>query len=98
MGNAKECSVELKFNPQNNNNTEFIQYESSKSFENLKPITSALILPRNSKLNVIFCHNQPALLGEWYEIKIVIVNEEEFSINQLEIEANLAEDDNLSSK
>lgn len=97
MGESKGCSIDLNFNAQSEINSEFLQFKSNKNFDNLRPTTSALIVPRNSKLNVNCHHFQPALLGEWYEIRVEIVNEEEFPINDLQMEVNLVDEDLLNS-
>ncbi|KAF5298216.1 hypothetical protein FQA39_LY02640 [Lamprigera yunnana] len=58
-------------------------------FENMKPLPTALIIPRCSKIHVKIDHHQPALLGEWYEIDISIVNEEKFMIENVQLEITL---------
>lgn len=98
MGDPKIFSLELKFANTN------ITYETNRlcmelshfkytrdklDFDNIKPLSTTLIVPRHSKLNVQFQHAQPALLGEWYEIKMFIHNNEECNINDMTIEINL---------
>lgn len=62
--------------------------DSAINFDNIQPQSSALIVPRCSKLNLVIEHNQPALAGEWYEIKLIIENKEAFIIKDMKIEVN----------
>lgn len=57
-------------------------------FDNIQPLSIANIVPRESKLSVVFNHQAPALVGEWYEIKVEVTNEETYSIGDLQMKVN----------
>ncbi|XP_049939900.1 trafficking protein particle complex subunit 11 isoform X1 [Schistocerca serialis cubense] len=62
---------------------------SMPDFDNIRSLTSAVIVPRDSKLDVTVIHDEPALLGEWYPIKIVVNNTEEQKLNVVGIDVML---------
>lgn len=97
IGNSAECGVTLKFSGQGNHIEipEFQHFKQSQSevdFDNIKVLSTALVVPRDSKLNVKFEHAPPALVGECYEIYISIINHELSAIKDLLVEFNA--DDN----
>ncbi|KAJ8940840.1 hypothetical protein NQ318_005286 [Aromia moschata] len=99
LGNQAECCLDLKYTAlpdANDNHVELLHFKytgnNKVDFANIRPLSSATIVPRDSKLNVECIHPQPALLGEWYEIKINITNDEQFSIKELKIELGLVEE------
>ena len=68
-------------------------------FDNIRPQLLTTIIPRRSKLKLTIDHDDPALLGEWYEVKVKIKNEESHSIQDLLLEVSSADGDgNGSSK
>lgn len=72
----------------------FKQSTDKLDFVNIKQLSSAMIVPRESKLNVSFDHRQPALVGEWYEVKVNLLNDELFDISNLKVEVSLEEETN----
>ncbi|KAJ8917803.1 hypothetical protein NQ315_010709 [Exocentrus adspersus] len=98
LGNPLECCLDLKYTSMTNvssNYPELLHFKRTNDeldFGNIRPLSSATIVPRNSKLNVNFVHHQPALLGEWYEIKIDISNDEQYSIKDMKIEVDLGDE------
>ncbi|PSN35312.1 Trafficking protein particle complex subunit 11 [Blattella germanica] len=58
-------------------------------FDNVRPLATAEIVPRDSKLRVEVLHDSPALLGEWYPIKIVMENKEDHKICNIAVSVNL---------
>lgn len=102
MGDPKECSFNLKFPTFNNLNIEpellHFKYCGEKiDFDNITSLTQTSIIPRHSKLTVNCQYDTPALLGEWFPIKIHINNEEEHNIKDLQIQVFLLEDDVINS-
>ncbi|CAH0554376.1 unnamed protein product [Brassicogethes aeneus] len=95
MGNPSECYFELKFsNSCGESKVALTKQNSNKpNFDQIAPLIVATIVPRYSKLRVNFEHNKPALLGEWYEIKVQVDNDEKFSVDDFKIEANLVDED-----
>ncbi|XP_056633401.1 trafficking protein particle complex subunit 11 [Diorhabda sublineata] len=100
LGNPPNSSVDLKFSTLTNtdsNHFELIhfKYNSNKiDFDNIRMLHQATIVPRESKLRVDFIHNDPALSGEWYEIKINVKNEELYGIEDLKVEVWIEEEIN----
>lgn len=100
LGNQNVCCIDLKFSGMGTETSKtcpdlmhFRRSSGSKyDFDNLKPLPTALIVPRDSKLTVKFEHLQPALLGEWYEITILIINEEKYFVENLQLEVTLTDD------
>ncbi|XP_067008734.2 trafficking protein particle complex subunit 11 [Anabrus simplex] len=67
-------------------------------FDNVRPLASAEIVPRNSKLGLDVTHESPALLLEWYPIYMSLENKEDQKISGVVIEIGLqsvAEDPGL---
>lgn len=97
IGDTPECSAVLKFTGQGTN-TEIPELQHFKKshnevdFDNVKVVSKALIVPRDSKINVKFEHAPPALVGECYEIYISIVNRELCAIKDLRVEVSADED------
>ncbi|XP_060529048.1 trafficking protein particle complex subunit 11 [Cylas formicarius] len=97
IGDPGKCLVHLKFNSieVSNEDSELNYFKLCKNvldFDNLKPSLTALIVPRQSKISVKCEHEPPALVGECYEINIVIVNEEQSNIKDLIVELGLEDD------
>lgn len=79
----------------NGNNIELYHFKHNADkldFDNVQALSQATVVPRESKLRVDFLHQIPALLGEWYEIKVVVTNEELYEIVDLKIEAWIEEE------
>ncbi|KAF5306179.1 hypothetical protein FQR65_LT07455 [Abscondita terminalis] len=102
MGSKDKCCVELKFtgfgNDTNKICSDLTHFRRNSrpiyEFDNMKLSSSASIVPRCSKINVKIDHHQPALLGEWYEIEVFIVNEEKYPIENVLFELVLNGDSN----
>ncbi|VEN53813.1 unnamed protein product [Callosobruchus maculatus] len=98
LGNSTECSVDLKYSSYDEafkNHPELVHFRCAPNgidFDNIRPLSSSTIVPRESKLSISFDHRSPALVGEWYQIVINIVNEEMFGIKDLKIEVVLDEE------
>ncbi|CAG9819021.1 unnamed protein product [Phaedon cochleariae] len=98
LGNPQECCLDLKYtslNETNGNHIELTHFKYSLDkldFDNIQLLPKATVVPRESKLRVEFDHEDPALLGEWYKIKVGVVNEEMFGITDLKIEVGLEEE------
>jgi hypothetical protein len=58
-------------------------------FDNVRPLAAAEIVSRDSKLGVEISHDIPALLGEWYPIKIILENKENCKITSISSNINL---------
>lgn len=99
MGNQEQCYIDLKFNGLGNDVNKVCPdlmhfkrtTQSIYDFDNMKPLPVALIVPRQSKLTVKLDHQQPSLLGEWYEILISIINDEKYAVENLQLEIMLAD-------
>ncbi|EFA10428.2 Trafficking protein particle complex subunit 11-like Protein [Tribolium castaneum] len=102
MGNASETNLDLKFSPQNGPNRvcpELLHFKYSPhklNFDNISPRTATLIIPRHSKLEIGLEYAIPALLGEWFAIKIAINNEELHDIKDMRVEVALSKDETIS--
>ncbi|CAG9862520.1 unnamed protein product [Phyllotreta striolata] len=98
MGNLEDCHLNLKYPPfveVNRNHPELCHFKLNSDvldFDNVQLITQATVVPRESKLKVEFRHNNPALLGEWYEIEAIVTNEELHDIVDLKIEVWIEEE------
>lgn len=94
MGNPVNCSIDLKFQSLGNNSvnicSELLHFKpiknASLNFDGILPRSTALVVPRCSKLKINAEHNKPALVGEWYKIALKITNEEAFAVKNLQIE------------
>lgn len=101
MGDQSECAVDLKFTPSSDrsleNHPELVYFKYNPTdklnFDNIRPLTTASIVPRESKLLVIFQHRQPALVGEWYEINVIVTNEEAYRISDLQMKVNVIDNE-----
>jgi hypothetical protein len=58
-------------------------------FDNVRPLAAAEITSRDSKLEVEISHDLPALLGEWYPIKMIFKNKENDKITVISASINL---------
>lgn len=98
LGNPPNSSVDIKFSTLTNTYSNHFElthfkYSSNKiDFDNIQMLPQATIVPRESKLEVDFIHDSPALLGEWYEIKINVKNEESHGIENLKVEVWIEEE------
>lgn len=94
LGNSADTFIDLKLSSTGNetmNSYRELQHfkiskNTSSDYDSITSLLVASILPRCSKLNITFEHAKPALIGEWYEINVIIKNEEEFAIRDLQIE------------
>ncbi|XP_050304839.1 trafficking protein particle complex subunit 11 [Anthonomus grandis grandis] len=97
LGNQSECNAILKFSSQGGSQTELPELQHFKKasgvdFDNIKVISKAQIVPRDSKISVRFEHAPPALVGECYEIYISILNQEKCDIRDLRVDVLSDED------
>ena len=102
MGTPEDSSLDLKFNPLNILNStcqELLHFKycpDKLDFDNILPLTATTIIPRHSKLEIGLEYAIPALLGEWFEIKMFINNEEPHSIKDMKVEVTLGKDETIS--
>ncbi|XP_021915999.1 trafficking protein particle complex subunit 11 isoform X2 [Zootermopsis nevadensis] len=54
--------------------------QNMPDFDNVRPLSTTEIISRDSKLKLDILHAFPALLGEWYPIRITLENEENHKI------------------
>ncbi|KRT81005.1 hypothetical protein AMK59_5444, partial [Oryctes borbonicus] len=103
--NATDFIVNLKFSGQGNDlNSTYAELQHFRSsprnmpdFDNIKAQTTTNIVPRHSKLDLLFQHANPALLDEWYEISVNIKNNETRDIRDIRFEISLVDDDGIDS-
>lgn len=102
MGNPTETLLDLKLSPVNIENKpplELLYFKHCTediNFDNIRPMTTAVVIPRHSKLEVGLDYAIPALLGEWFEVKISINNAEMSHIKDMKVEVNLSNDETIS--
>jgi hypothetical protein len=102
MGNTEQSSLDLKFNPlssQSSTPPDLLHFKycpQQLDFDNILPLPSTLLIPRHSKLEIGLEYAIPALLGEWFEIKICINNEESHGVKDMKVEVNLGKDETIS--
>jgi hypothetical protein len=58
-------------------------------FDNVRPLATAEIVSRDSQLQLEISHDLPALLGEWYPIRMILVNKEKYRITGITAHVNL---------
>lgn len=58
-------------------------------FENVRPLAATEIVTRDSKLELEVSHDAPALLGEWYPIRIKLENKELHNMTNITVCVNL---------
>lgn len=58
-------------------------------FEKIESLTSATIVPKDSKIKVHVKHDSPALLSEWYEIQVQINNDDNLALYHPSLEVKL---------
>jgi hypothetical protein len=58
-------------------------------FDNVRPLAAAEIVARDSRLQLEISHDFPALLGEWYPIRMILVNKEDSRITGITVHVNL---------
>ena len=58
-------------------------------FDNVRPLAAAEIISRDSQLQLEISHDLPALLGEWYPIRMILVNKEDDRITGITAHVNL---------
>ncbi|KAI4461549.1 hypothetical protein MML48_5g00016715 [Holotrichia oblita] len=103
--NANNCIINLKFSGQGNNlNKTFAELQHFRNnhrnmpdFDNITTQLTTNIVPRHSKLDLLFQHANPALLDEWYEINVNIKNNENRNIRDIRFEVSLVDDDGIDS-
>lgn len=72
--------------------------DTTYDFDNMKALSAAFIAPRASKLRIKFDHPQPALLGEWYKLDILITNDEKSAVENLILNISLPDDNDRCGK
>ncbi|KAH1003355.1 trafficking protein particle complex subunit 11 [Dendroctonus ponderosae] len=90
MGVAGQSEVSLRFRPPEgaDERPELSHFRRSRPvghFDAMQSVSRALVVPRDSHLGVRFEHAPPALVGEVYDIAIVIANEEACAISELRL-------------
>lgn len=85
MGVAGQSEVSLRFRSLPGADDPFRASRSSGHFDSLQTISRALVVPRDSHLDVRFEHFSPALVGEVYDVAIVIANQEACAISDLRL-------------
>lgn len=103
LGSLNETNLNIKLtglgNDVQNICQELLHFKLCKSldFDNIKPQIITKIVPYNSKLNVKFEHPQPALVEEWYQVSIIITNEEFCNLKDIKFEMSLLDDVGLDN-
>nr|XP_022918044.1 trafficking protein particle complex subunit 11 [Onthophagus taurus] len=105
LGSSQNCVLDIKFPGVGNAaQHQFPQLQhfclspkNMPDFDNIKPQLSVNITPRHSNLDLIFKHENPSLIGEWYKITTTITNKEQHDIKDINIEINLSDDDSLEN-
>nr|XP_023021888.1 trafficking protein particle complex subunit 11 [Leptinotarsa decemlineata] len=98
LGSPNEFSLDLKYSPEADTNANHLELSHFKynpdmlNFDNIHPLSQAAVVPRESKLKVEFDHQDPALLGEWYEIQTNVFNKEIHAIRDIKVEVRMEED------
>ncbi|XP_069669154.1 trafficking protein particle complex subunit 11 [Periplaneta americana] len=100
LGSDKERSVVLRFTGTGTETTaneglhpELQHFRPSPQnmpdFDNVSPLATAEITSRDSKLKLEVIHDSPALLGEWYPIRLFLENAEDQKVTGISINVNL---------
>jgi len=63
--------------------------QNMPDFDNVRPLSAAEIVSRDSRLQLEISHDLPALLGEWYPIRMILVNNEDNRITGIIAHVNL---------
>lgn len=63
--------------------------QNMPDFDNVRPLAAAEIVSRDSRLQLEISHDLPALLGEWYPIRMILVNKEDNRITGITAHVNL---------
>lgn len=63
--------------------------QNMPDFDNVRPLATAEIVSRDSQLHLEISHDLPALLGEWYPIRMILVNKENHRITGIIANVNL---------
>lgn len=61
----------------------------SINFDSIRIQATTLLLPRTSMLDLSIHHDAPALLGEWYKVRVEMLNKELSSVSALNVEVVL---------
>ncbi|PNF36899.1 Trafficking protein particle complex subunit 11 [Cryptotermes secundus] len=100
LGSAQERSAILRFSgtgaetaPSDGMCPELQHFRQSPQhmpdFDNVRPLATAEIVSRDSKLEVKVSHDMPALLAEWYPIRVILKNKENYKITVISANVNL---------
>lgn len=103
--NVNNCIINLKLSGQGNDlNKTFAELQHFRNnhrnmpdYDNIITQMTINIVPRHSKLDLLFQHANPALLDEWYEINVNIKNNENRNIRDIRFEVSLVDDDGIDS-
>jgi hypothetical protein len=63
--------------------------QNMPDFDNVRPLPTAEIISRDSKLKLEVSHDFPALLGEWYPIRMILENKENHRLTGVSADVNL---------
>jgi hypothetical protein len=63
--------------------------QNMPDFDNVRPLATTEIISRDSKLKLEVSHDFPALLGEWYPIRMILENKENHRITGVSANVNL---------
>nr|CAD7408851.1 unnamed protein product [Timema cristinae] len=63
--------------------------QNMPDFDNIRPLGTAEIVPRDSQIEVEVFHESPALLGCWYPVQVTVVNKETQRVLGLSLDVNL---------
>jgi len=67
---------------------------SDDEFERIKQITSATLKPRSCRLGLEIKHNNPALLLEWYQVSVCLMNLEDRPVSDVCLNLSLNRNNN----
>ncbi|XP_011496669.1 PREDICTED: trafficking protein particle complex subunit 11 [Ceratosolen solmsi marchali] len=98
LGNDKRCSVILQFSASGRETNLLdrmypeIQQLRGGLFDSVRPLITAKIEQEESNVTIITECKQPALLGEWFSVKILVSSSDK--ISNVNIFVNLIQDNN----
>lgn len=100
LGEKDKRYVILKFPGTNSNSRTYSELSHFRTtlhetadFDYIKPLSSAQIMPRSSKLKIFVDHKPPSLLGEWYLISLHVTNAEILPIQNVEVKIEMEIDE-----
>ncbi|XP_017779460.1 PREDICTED: trafficking protein particle complex subunit 11 [Nicrophorus vespilloides] len=99
LGHMQNPLFDLQFNGLGNDiksiPMELVHFRNCESidFDNIKALLKCSVVPRHSKLAMHFEHAKPALVGEWYKIRINLADSRDYQVNNLIFEISLQDDD-----